>query len=390
MMSHGRLLLAAGILRTGWDPAAAVYNPEAKIESARLYGNIREFAYYFVDVLVGLPQPQRVSVIVDTGSSLLGFPCKPCDHCGHHMDPLYDIDASVTARRMPCTPACKCRGDWCGYTQSYVEGSSISGFWFKDEVRLGDAPQSNPPVNVTIGCHTNERKLFYSQRANGIMGLARTSSVGHPTILEELFRDSLHVNTGVFAICLSERGGRLTVGGANQTYQTSAIAWIQLGNSQFYVIQPVGLAFGGVTIADSQSQFGTALVDSGTTFTYFPTALYVRVAAAIVAACSTAPGCGAHRHGKDCWMIDNIERGPVLFPPITFVFAGGIIVNWAPQAYLFPSDSPRGLWCHAFQDNGADQSTVLGISWMLYKDVIFDLNNRVLGVAEANCPNTAE
>jgi len=85
-------------------------------------------------------------------------------------------------------------------------------------------------------------------------------------------------------------------------------------------------------------------------------------------------------------MIDNIERGPVLFPPITFVFAGGIIVNWAPQAYLFPSDSPRGLWCHAFQDNGADQSTVLGISWMLYKDVIFDLNNRVLGVAEANCP----
>ena len=33
------------------------------------------------DVLVGEP-PQRVSVILDSGSSLLAFPCTGCSHCG--------------------------------------------------------------------------------------------------------------------------------------------------------------------------------------------------------------------------------------------------------------------------------------------------------------------
>jgi len=58
------------------------YDPEQRIESARLFGNMNKYAYYFTDVLVGLPEPQRASVIIDTGSRLVGFPCSTCDHCG--------------------------------------------------------------------------------------------------------------------------------------------------------------------------------------------------------------------------------------------------------------------------------------------------------------------
>ena len=54
-----------------------------------------------------------------------------------------------------------------------MEGSSIQGDWFSDEIRLGDAVQNNPPVRGGyMGCHRKEDNLFFTQKANGILGLA--------------------------------------------------------------------------------------------------------------------------------------------------------------------------------------------------------------------------
>ena len=65
------------------DPGAAVFDKNEKLQSARLYGNIYNYAYWFVDILVGTPQ-QRVSVIVDTGSAITAFACSLCENCGVH------------------------------------------------------------------------------------------------------------------------------------------------------------------------------------------------------------------------------------------------------------------------------------------------------------------
>jgi len=65
--------LLRGLLFALWaGRCGALYDPYNHIESARLYGNINEYAYYFVDLLVGTP-PQRVSVILDTGQWHLCF-----------------------------------------------------------------------------------------------------------------------------------------------------------------------------------------------------------------------------------------------------------------------------------------------------------------------------
>ena len=34
-------------------------------------------------------------------------------------------------------------------------------------MRLGDDLQQNPPVQAELGCHDNENRLFYTQKANG-------------------------------------------------------------------------------------------------------------------------------------------------------------------------------------------------------------------------------
>lgn len=369
-------------------PATGNYDAATRIESARLYGNINQYAYYFTDLLVGTT-PQRVSVIVDTGSSLCGFPCEGCEHCGKHIDPPFAIDRSLSARWILCGSHCQgnCHAGVCSYRQGYTEGSSISGLWFRDLVQLGGGLQENPPVNATLGCHVDERKLFYTQRVNGIMGMAPHENSGRPTILQDLFVDRKHVNTGIFSICLSEWGGELSVGGYKDSVQVngSSIAWTPLMHSRYYAVTLNSLSLDSAIIAGTFDEFGTSLVDSGTTFTYFPHAVYNRLAAALISACSTSPGCGAIREGGSCWRMTGDSRDPVHFPFLSISLQGGAVVRWPPHAYLFRRQDPM-LWCNAFADNGADSDTVLGVSWMLHKDVIFDLRNSRLGVVEADCP----
>ena len=73
----------------------------------QIYGNIHQYAYYFVDLLVGHPVAQRTSVIVDTGSSLCGYPCAGCAHCGQHIDAAFDVTKSPSAKWVPCSAKCR-------------------------------------------------------------------------------------------------------------------------------------------------------------------------------------------------------------------------------------------------------------------------------------------
>lgn len=368
-------------------PAQAVYDQRQGIESARLYGNINRYAYYFADLLVGSPKAQRVSVIVDTGSVLCGFPCADCQHCGKHIDKPFSIDRSDSAHWIACSEECDggCERGLCSYTQTYTEGSSISGVWFRDVVRLGDPPQRNPLVNATLGCHSDERKLFYTQRVNGIMGMAPHRAYGRPTILHDLFVDKQHIDTRIFSLCLAEWGGHLSVGGFAPQFHLdgSQIQWIPLLPSEYYSVSVTGLSMGNLSLASGV--FGTTIVDSGTTFTYFPTQVYSRLLASIVTACSSGPGCSARREGANCWRLEDGSLRPRRFPVLTIIFSSSVSVEWTPEAYLFQRGDPK-LWCHSFAENGAETNTVLGVSFMLYKDVIFDLQSFRLGVVSAACP----
>jgi hypothetical protein len=77
------------------------------------------------------------------------------------------------------------------------------------------------------------------------------------------------------------------------------------------------------------------------------------------------------------------DFGPVLFPPFRFLF-GGVEVSWEADGYLQQRGEP-GMWCQAFKQNSLFQ-TVLGISWIIHNDIIFDIARSQLGVAKAHCP----
>jgi len=384
--------------------ATAPYNEEGKVESANLYGNVAQYGYYFMDLWVGTPANQRTSVIVDTGSRLVGFPCTGCEHCGSHIDKAFDFSRSSSASWVGCESDTSCSTGCveghCAYSETYSEGSSVSGYFFEDDIELGDLEQKNPAVKVRLGCHMKENRLFYSQRANGIMGLAPggLGDTGSPTILTQLFADKQHVKTSIFSMCLSEWGGRLTVGGYNGTSHRKGgeIQWVRLRPAHYHFVFPVGLTVGpvkdpeGEAVAWGQRNLGVTIVDSGTTYTYFPVPLYDGIIKNIAAYCADHGGCAAEKidvvnaEGSECWKLQDAGRGPADFPPIGLHFEEGMRVDWQPTEYLQERDD-SGIWCSTFLGNNVFQ-TVLGISFMLRRDVIFDLESERLGLVPADCP----
>eukprot|EP00933_Yihiella_yeosuensis_P066225 TRINITY_DN7039_c0_g1_i1.p1 TRINITY_DN7039_c0_g1~~TRINITY_DN7039_c0_g1_i1.p1 ORF type:complete len:544 (+),score=61.57 TRINITY_DN7039_c0_g1_i1:86-1633(+) len=381
-MARLRLLQRCFVLAVVTHQCTALYDAVNHIASCRIYGNIDKYAYYFVDLTVGSPS-QRVSVIVDTGSGLTAFPCQSCKHCGSHIDPAYDFKKSSSAKWKKCGRGCpgQCKSGHCSYYQGYTEGSSISGWWFEDLLRLGDTLQHNPPVVASMGCHQDETNLFFTQKANGIMGIRPPSPTGVPTVLQQLFAHREHINQDVFSLCFAEWGGRLTVGGYNQSYHAagSKIDYVPLQTkSGFYKVALSGMVAGGVKIT---SGFGSTMIDSGTTYSYFSANVYNSLKRGIEEAC-TGKKCGATR-SVDCWLLEK-ANDLSKFPTIQVSF-GNVQTSWVAKGYLYRKGSSN-RWCYSFQNDGPGANSVLGASWMIHQDIIFDMPKARVGIVKANCP----
>lgn len=96
---------------------------------------------HHVYVYIGSP-PQRQTLIVDTGSRLLAFPCQPCRGCGRHASQFYSHKTSTTDVIPKCdncylnVSKCSEFSDRCVVTQKYTEGSSWTAFETEDVVMV--------------------------------------------------------------------------------------------------------------------------------------------------------------------------------------------------------------------------------------------------------------
>jgi len=363
------------------DGARLLYDEVHKVETARLYGSVYGYAYWFVDILIGTPTEQRTSVITDTGSVLCGFPCSGCHGCGHHIDQAFAPEKSESFSWVECREhACQCRDNFCRYSQSYTEGSSIAGRLFHDWVRLGDDFQSNPFVVAEMGCHDKETKLFTSQKANGIMGLAVTRSKSRPSILQSLFAST---NAAVFSMCLAQFGGAIVVGGYNSSYFEEGVkdpTFVSMNTDGTYQVQLSQLTIPAAKY-ESNRGFGRTIVDSGTTYTYFPSGIYRAMLKALDEYCKNK--CPGRRNGRNCYSMQakDLHKFPVMNLNI-----GGEKTEWKPRSYLYPGQG-GSQFCLGFDDNGSHGGTVLGATWMIDHEVIFDIEKKQLGIANAHCPS---
>ena len=157
----------------------------AKYRTIEISGNAT-LGYYYMDIYLG-DHTARESLIIDTGSSMITFPCIECRDCGlNHYNSRYDHSKSSGYQKMDSHVdfmGWKC-GDGnsksCPFSVSYVEGSGYEGHLIQDylmvkdelvkfnvEKKRGDSIEKYRGV---VGCTVKETGKFSEQEADGIIG----------------------------------------------------------------------------------------------------------------------------------------------------------------------------------------------------------------------------
>lgn len=270
-------------------------------ETFALRGDVRELGYFTATVWFGTP-PRRFELIVDTGSTITYIPCVDCgDRCGpNHENMWFDPSASSTASYVGCSdsgcdcgsPACGCRDDRrCTYVRSYVEGSKSAGYLLRDAMTLHDGLD---PPSVVFGCEESEAGEIYRQKADGLLGLGRSSA----SVLDQLVRageleDAFSLCFGTFdgdgalllgsaARATGEDGGEAAAAGLlapptplSRVVETPLLR--RVDHPYFYTVDLTDMAIGGESLAVHADAYSTgygAVLDSGTTFAYLPQSVY--------------------------------------------------------------------------------------------------------------------
>jgi hypothetical protein len=248
--THGSFALAATVpgraplsiplfRRDEFSPTSAL--GRLLLSKSATKGKFEDLAYFYADLSVGTPA-QTVSVILDSGSSTLAFPCDTCQSgaCGIHPH-TFNTTLSNSIHHAECDVANHCSScdeeGLCLYEKSYTEGSAVGGVYVRDVVAFGPSP-GGASVVAQFGCHTRETGLFRTQdSADGVLGLSQ----GPLSVIRALVQGGA-VDRNVFSLCFSDSGGVLALGGANEDTHLAAsqATHMQISrNSGWYV---VGLA----------------------------------------------------------------------------------------------------------------------------------------------------
>ena len=364
-----------------------------------LFGNSSALNYFYANILIG-SQQQKQALIIDTGSYITAFPCEPyCVNCGKHMNNRYNISSSSQGEIITCqdnknnndssmNDYCKiilkgkCNEQKeCSFNNAYGEGSSISGLYFNDTIWVTDNETKINKVKISLGCIKKENKNFLSQVADGIIGLAPSDMSFTSMLYEEKA-----IQYKSFSLCLNNINNGILTFGENPQNSKNLIPFY---GSDFYRIN-----INEVEITKDSVEVGLmGIVDSGTTFTYFPKNIFNKIQMYIYSYCSNIDKClGDDYISKDrglCYIVKPhvpIQKFIDSFPMIKFKLENEIEYEWKPENYLLQNlnNTKKKEFCISI--NGWNQNEILlGSAWMHNHKFIFDLNKREIEIKERNC-----
>ncbi|KIO28275.1 hypothetical protein M407DRAFT_22485 [Tulasnella calospora MUT 4182] len=271
--------------------------------------------YYYGPLSIGTPA-QPTTVDFDTGSSDLWLPLSTCSGCP---GPLFKTSSSSTYK-ISSTP----------FTIQYADGSSATGKVATDKVTVAGLSVSKQG----FGAVTKETGNFLDSSSAGLMGLgftANAESGATPFFINLANQGTLASN--VFSFYMSRggsSGSELCFGCTNSAKYTGSITYYSLdssatsGTQYYWNIKSGGFSYNGGSSSGSFS----AVIDSGTTLIYIPTAAAKKFYASIPGAkdasssvgdgfytypCNTSLGSIAIAFGSTKYAINpaDFNLGPV-------------------------------------------------------------------------------
>lgn len=363
---------------------------------------------HHVHVYIGSPA-QRQTLIVDTGSRAMAFPCKPCRSCGEHASPYFDPALSTTQRISKCgncvlegISTCSLFGDHCEINQKYTEGSSWSAHELEDIVWLGTSnvvesleDHMQLATIYAFGCQTSVKGLFQKQYADGILGLAR-----HESSLVAAYFHANVIHRNAFSLCLTMDAGHLSLGGSMpRQYHREPMKMTPITREHgWYSVEVTQLLVGGIEVTSSENNLSLlqsinsgkgCILDSGTTDTYLPAKLAKRFAKAAMAATNGLTNFSDQLRQRS-YSFAEFQ----ILPQITFVLANNVTLTMEPRHYMEGITLDRGDLVDQWEGSKIltnrvyleeTDGAVLGANAMIGVDILFDLQGHQVGIAKADC-----
>ena len=323
-------------------------------ELTSLYGDSDFINYYFINVFLG-ENKDKATLIIDTGSNFLCTTCSgSCVHCGKHENPHFQTEKSKSFKTVSCfddycsfSNHFQCNNDKCFFSLSYAEGSSYNGIIVEDYLIIGDDSNSGNQKLFPFGCVTNETNLFYTQSANGILGLAPLSR-GKAAFIS-IAKEKELISKSVFSICFSYKGGYITFGDYTSKYhKNSKINYISYYSDTLYKIN-----FKSWKAIDSSARENLidtsyyTVIDSGTTLTYFPKNLNAQFIEELVNYC-IENDCKVQIDNEGCFIVGNNKEEILKRLPSFYMYFGEngeVEVIWTPANYLIVGDGRNETLC---------------------------------------------
>ena len=231
---------------------------------------------------------------------------------------------------------CQCgKNNECNFKQEYDEGSSYFGMWVTDYFQFDKVSSLNGKTpRYTFGWVTHETNLFYTQEANGIMGLGIAKRKDfkpiYYTLKEDGFIDSL-----IFSLWFSKNGGKLFMGGYDLSIQTDSdeeIVWAPLISKDHYIIAIDGISVGNKLLTNFPTQ---VTVDSGVSLTMM-TKDQVNAIDKMITHLWTSSGeysCLGRRVSTGCFISSKTDKDSIedffnSYPSIAFTLLNDEVFHW--------------------------------------------------------------
>ncbi|KAK9153299.1 hypothetical protein Sjap_000779 [Stephania japonica] len=375
---------------------------------------------YLMDVFVGTP-PKHFSLILDTGSDLNWLQCLPCHDCFEQTGPHYDPKHSSSFRNISCKdPRCQlvsspdpplpCTSDaqMCPYFYWYGDHSNTTGDFALETFtvnltrpKTGETGETGHPVlgiveKVMFGCGHWNRGLFHG--ASGLLGLGR-GPLSFTSQLKSVYGES-------FSYCLVDRNSDMSVTsklifGEDESLMrhpdlkfTSFVGGKDNPADTFYYVQIKSVVVGGEVLkipeetwkVSSSHGAGGAIIDSGTTLSYFADPAYELIKEAFMKKVRSYKNYPLVTDYfpllTPCYNVSGV--GKVQLPDFAIVFEDGAVWKFPLENYFIKLE-PEEVVCLAILGTQKSSLSILGNYQQQNFHVLYDTKNSRLGFAPMKC-----
>jgi len=346
-------------------------------------GGFATTAEWSIKLQLGTPA-QTAVVQLDTGSADFLVYGTGCAGCGPDKQ-RFNGTASNTYSSLSCSNASSlglhcdmCLQQVCAASDVYGDGSWVNSTAATDMFSLGPGASFNAFFGDVYAAFPN----FQPVGVNGIWGLAyRTiSEFQAPTPFRQMVQQ-LGIYNG-FSMCLRDnQRSTITFGDA----LPPNVPATNITNDLYYVVNIDSLSINGKAVHGvSKSDFGTSIVDSGTTLLILPTKVFNAVKSTL----SSDANCKKHKNSPLCMILANDQycyqasaSDLAGMPTITFSMSmpqGGEL-QWKLTGSDYLINCQKNYYTLGVQPMDG-LGTILGdVAMQAYK-VYFDRQQNLLGI----------